>query len=101
MSVYMYVIREFEDAIGDCKNGCQDCNDDPVNAWDEGVAFFAGSLEGETGEGGKLVYSLGEKRCRNFKTCGGAQGGSTSGTAQINAQLIALFNQGKNDLLAA
>lgn len=35
MNVWMYVIREFEDALDDCKIGCIDCNDDPVHAWDE------------------------------------------------------------------
>jgi hypothetical protein len=43
MNVWMYVIREFEDAIGDCTVGCIACNDDPVHAWDEGVAFYIGS----------------------------------------------------------
>merc|ERR1719160_2037457 len=56
MNVWMYVIREFEDAIADCKAGCIDCNDDPVHAWDEGVAFYAGSLEGVDGSGsGKML----------------------------------------------
>merc|ERR1719311_942714 len=27
MNVWMYVVREFEDAIDDCKAGCIDCND--------------------------------------------------------------------------
>jgi len=35
MNVWMYVIREMEDALDDCKSGCIDCNDDPVHAWDE------------------------------------------------------------------
>jgi hypothetical protein len=35
MNVWMYVIREFEDAIEDCNEGCIDRNDDPVHAWDE------------------------------------------------------------------
>merc|ERR1712159_397455 len=46
MNVWMYVIREFEDAVNDCQSGCIDCNDDPVHAWDEGVAFYTGSIEG-------------------------------------------------------
>merc|ERR1712224_406401 len=33
MSVWMYVIREMEDAIIDCQSGCLKCNDDPVHAW--------------------------------------------------------------------
>merc|ERR1712072_1473211 len=44
MNVWMYAIHEMEDAIADCQAGCIDCNDDPVHAWDEGWAFYAGSL---------------------------------------------------------
>merc|ERR1719463_676113 len=67
MNVWMYVIREFEDAIDDCKVGCVDCNDDPVHAWDEGVAFFTGSLAGTDGEAqGKMLWALANKRCKNL-----------------------------------
>ena len=44
MNVFMYVYREFVDALDDCKRDCIDCNDDPVHAWDEGVCFYTGSL---------------------------------------------------------
>ena len=66
MNVWMYVIREFEDAIDDCKNSCIACNDDPVHAWDEGVAFYTGSLAADDpiAAGGKLIWALAEKRCR-------------------------------------
>merc|ERR1719450_2111500 len=83
MNVWMYVIREMEDAIMDCQQGCIDCNDDPVHAWDEAVAFYTGSLEGAPGNqrprlrrrldrvpgvagAGKMLYALADKRCRNF-----------------------------------
>merc|ERR1719299_78816 len=91
MNVWMYVIREFEDAIADCKAGCIDCNDDPVHAWDEGVAFYAGSLEGTDGSGsGKMIYALADKRCKNFGTCTSENGGS-----YVNAALFKLFDKGK------
>jgi len=91
MNVWMYVIREFEDAIADCKAGCIDCNDDPVHAWDEGVAFYAGSLEGTDGSGsGKMLHALADKRCKNFGTCTAAGGGS-----QVNEELFKLFTKGK------
>jgi Notch-like protein len=78
MNVWMYVIREFEDAIDDCSSCTANCNEFSINsgsvhAWDEGVAFYTGSLEGELEGGsssGKLVYRLAEKRCKNFGTCG-------------------------------
>ena len=72
MHVWMYAIREFEDAIDDCQTCTANCDEfsandaGPVHAWDEGVAFYTGSLEGEAPGGswaGKLVYRNAEKRC--------------------------------------
>ena len=37
LHVFMYVIREYEDALDDCEKECIDCNDSSVHAWDEGV----------------------------------------------------------------
>merc|ERR1712193_138736 len=91
MNVWMYVIREFEDAIADCKAGCIDCNDDPVHAWDEGVAFYAGSLEGTDGSGsGKMLHALADKRCKNFGTCKG-----TTHSSFVNEALFKEFTKGK------
>lgn len=90
MSIWMYVIREMEDALDDCKEGCtlSECNDDPVHAWDEAVAFYTGSLEGTDGSGsGKLPYALADKRCANFKTCGD-MGKEIEGTAHVNQEII-------------
>jgi len=90
-NVWMYVIREMEDAIMDCTSGCINCNDDPVHAWDEYVAFYAGSLEGPSGsDSGKLVYRLAEKRCKNFGTCTGAGGKSA-----VNTDIVAQSTLGK------
>ena len=44
MNIFMYVIREYEDALDDCNKGCIDCNDSSVHAWDEGVVSDGGSL---------------------------------------------------------
>jgi len=93
--VWMYVIREFEDAIQDCQAGCIDCNDDPVHAWDEGVAFYTGSLEGTDGSGsGKLIHALADKRCANFGTCSAANGGSA-----VNVALSYQFRLGQGKLV--
>merc|ERR1712032_1295103 len=115
MNAYMYAIREFEDAIDDCKAGCpggqtdtqpgKDCNSlstSAVHAWDEGVAFYTGSLEGADVGGnsnGKLSYRLAEKRCGNFKTCG-PSGSSASGVSYVNTELFKRLDIGKNNLLA-
>merc|ERR1711871_1425074 len=101
MNVWMYAVREFEDAIDDCQNCTSECNEFSVNsgsvhAWDEGVAFYTGSLEGTAiggNSGGKLVYRLAEKRCANFATCG-VLGTATSGTAKVNLDLFPLFAEG-------
>jgi len=92
-SVWMYVIREMEDAIRDCTAGCKKCNDAPVHAWDEAWAFYAGSLEGSTGSSeGRMLYRLAQKRCKNFGTCG------IGGIADVNKQILNLFISGKKSL---
>ena len=108
MNVWMYAVREFEDAIDDCTSCTSACNEhstnyDSVHAWDEGVAFYAGSLEGTAHGGssaGKMVYRLAEKRCADFGTCGAA-GDATSGISMVNSELFkagGLFATGR-DLL--
>ena len=99
MNIYMYVIREFEDAIDDCQRNCLDCNYGSVHAWDEGVAFYAGSLEGIDGKGsGKLLYALADKRCQNFKTCG-VKGNELEGFSYVNFELSQLFTLGNYNLV--
>merc|ERR1711872_784658 len=91
-SVWMYVIREMEDAINDCKSGCELCNDAPVHAWDEAVAFYTGSLEGKDGDtAGKMPYRLAEKRCKNYRTCEGQ-------VSKVNKELLQKFTDGKHKL---
>jgi hypothetical protein len=98
MHAHMYAIREFEDALDDCTIDCISCNDDPVHAWDEGVAFYTGSKEGTDGQGdGKLSYALADKRCANYKTCG-SSGDELSGTSKVNFDLFDLFSLGKNQI---
>ena len=63
MHVWMYAIRQFEDAIDDCLGCTANCT---VHSWNKGVAFYTGSLEGTDQGGnsaGNLVYRLAEKRC--------------------------------------
>jgi len=97
MGVWMYVIREMEDALQDCANACINCNDDPVHAWDEAVAFYTGSLEGATvatatAQGsGKLLHQLADKRCANFGTC-------DSASTNVNTRIFAQWDLGRNAL---
>ena len=99
MNVFMYVIREMEDAIDDCTSGCTDCNDDPVHAWDEAVAFYTGSAEGTDGASdGYLLHALADKRCADFKTCGAA-GRLAAGSSKVNIEIGEQFNIGQHWLL--
>merc|ERR1719386_97208 len=97
MNVWMYVIREMEDAIEDCNAKCPTCNDDSVHAWDEAVAFYSGSLEGVDGTpSGKLLHELAEKRCKNFGTC---VNGNT-GMSKVNTAILHQFILCKSKLLS-
>lgn len=102
LNIFMYVIREFEDALDDCKKGCIDCNQDPVHAWDEGVCFYTGSIEGKDGLtlDGKLLHQLADKRCADFKTCG-RDSGEDKGTAKLNYDLLQKYELGKQQLQAS
>ena len=85
MNTWMYTIREFEDAIDDCISGDLTANamsSGAVHAWDEGVGFYTGSLMEQShlnadnlatlASQGKQPYTLANKRCQNFVTCGPA-----------------------------
>jgi hypothetical protein len=84
-----------QDQVNDCNAGTLTNNDDDsVHAWDEAVAFYAGSSVGGsygTSDAGKLQFALADKRCKNFQTCTDG----FSGTSQANADILALFNAGK------
>jgi hypothetical protein len=100
MNIWMYVIREMEDALDDCQVECtiENCNDDPVHAWDEAVAFFTGSLEGTDGSGdGVLIHQLADKRCENFKTCGDLADLET-GTSHVNIEILRQFRDGSQKI---
>ena len=99
MSVWMYVIRELEDAIDDCNSECEidECNDDQVHAWDEAVAFYVGSEAKSSGDGGYMPYTLGQKRCLDFGTC--LKTGTEVGMAGVNSEIFKHFRQGKQNIL--
>lgn len=98
MNIFMYVFYELEDALDDCESGCINCNADPVHAWDEGVCFYTGSIEGQDAtESGYLLHELADKRCQNFKTCGSA-GSELSGTSAINYAMFDLFALGNHQI---
>lgn len=95
LNVFMYVVREFEDALDDCTRGCINCNDDPVHAWDEAVCFYTGSIEGQDGaiDEGKLLHQLADNLCKNYKTCCG-NGVDEDGMSAVNYELFDRFSVG-------
>jgi len=85
----MYTIHEFEDAIQDCEGGDVNNNDKGVHAWDEGVAFYTGSLqEAKTDTTGYMLYYLANKRCSNFGKC------VSSGHSEVNEAILPEFAGG-------
>jgi len=102
-AVWMYVLHEYEDAIMDClagdiyDNEATSAAGDSPHAWDEGWAFYAGSLEGTDGSGsGAMVHTLAEKRCADFGTCENGR----SGAATANLKHLANARRGRNKILA-
>lgn len=98
LNIWMYVVRELEDAVDDCENSCptESCNDDQVHAWDEAVAFYTGSIPKSSRAGGVLLYTLAQKRCENFGTC--VQSGEDAGMAGVNSKIFTKFDAGKQNL---
>ncbi|GMI07554.1 hypothetical protein TrLO_g8260 [Triparma laevis f. longispina] len=92
-----YVIREFYDAIDDCTAESLTNNYGNVHAWDEGVMFWAGSLEKDGSGSGELLHMLGEKRADNYDYTN-AEHGKTAST--VNADLVALYLAGEAHLVA-
>jgi len=94
---YQLVQRAIEEVNGGCyaqANGCTAA----IEAIDCAVAAYVGSLEGvdgnndPSGDYGKGPYALGDKRCRNFKTCGPTRDGDAKDlTAAVNTQVLSLF----------
>merc|ERR1719316_1044360 len=102
-AVWMYVLHEFEDAIGDClagnifDNEASNAAGDSPHAWDEGWAFYAGSLEGTDGSGsGQMIHQLAEKRCKDFGTCCHGR----EGPAKSNIQALGKTRMGRNKILS-
>ncbi len=104
-AVWMYVLHELEDAIGDCYSDDITNNDGTPtggapHAWDEGWAFYAGSTVGATAadavtDDGTLIWELAEKRGTDFGTT------HSTGPATVNVNLLAEFIKGRDLIIAA
>lgn len=88
-NVFMYTLYELYSAINKCKKGTS-----PFKAWDEGVAFYTGSLINPDGTGsGQLHYTLAQKRCGAFGQCDAV-------VADVNIKIFQYFQQGLERLQA-
>ena len=85
--VWIAVIGEMDKAL----DACGSDSNAAAAAWDTAAAYFAGTAS-EDGRG-NLIYALGEKRCKNFKTCAGFD--QLSGSGQINEDAMDYFVQGQ------
>jgi energy-converting hydrogenase Eha subunit A len=87
MLYYMHAIRYFYSAQQLCG----------LDLFEEGVALYIGGLEGPSGTNGNgyMPYTLADKRCVNFKTCG-ENGDELSGVGNINIRMLELFNEFKD-----
>jgi len=82
LNVWMWVVKEMNDAIAKCKNG----EDDASHSIDKAVAFYAGSLTVTEKSEGIMLYALADVRAQQFKT-GGHPGNEEGGEAYINIQV--------------
>lgn len=93
LNIWMYVIHELEASINDCFDGGVHATPMAIKHWDEGWAFYAGSMEGMDGSGsGVLLYGLAEELCVHFGTC------KENGRARINEVILRLYNEGRQQI---
>ena len=84
--VWMYAVHNLE-------KGKRDCD---VDFWDEGMAYYLGSLEGEYATSadyastGNLLYALAQKRCAEFGTCATTTDSSTIAAVNDKVQSAAI-----------
>jgi hypothetical protein len=104
LNLWMYVVRMMEFATVRCDLPCGQqsgdrCDDFPVRAWDQSVAFYTGSLEGIDGQGkGIFLYDLADSMCQTFKTCS-EEGNTETGISSVNVRIMNLFQEGQLTVL--
>jgi len=72
MNIWMHIVQKMEDSIVSCEKNCngEECDTRFISSWDEAVAYYFGSMENGREGSGNMPYSLANKVCKNFGTCG-------------------------------
>ncbi|KAJ8598837.1 hypothetical protein CTAYLR_008535 [Chrysophaeum taylorii] len=101
-NTWIYSTHELYSALEKCNDGNVDDDSGAPHAWDEGWAFYAGSLAGEDGkDSGVLSYALADKRCSNFGTCvdnlplPSWRDTDDGANSNVNAKLLRLYRAGQ------
>jgi hypothetical protein len=93
MNLWMEVISKMEDSF----DLCIAKDDQALHLWDQAVAFYTGSNEGQTGGMGFLLHALADERCGDFKTCG-EFGKDLTGVAAVTESIFYEFEEGQKSL---
>ena len=92
VNVWMYVIHELEEAIEDCEKSIT-----PSTHWDEALAFYTGSTVFFNSSAiGYFTYSLAEKKCPLFGTCGVTGADKKLYKSTVNKKVFELFAEGSD-----
>jgi len=72
MNIWMHIVQKVEESILSCESNCNEegCNVRLIRSWDEAVAFYFGSLADLRQGSGYMPYSLANRVCSQFGTCG-------------------------------
>ena len=104
-AIWMYVLHQFEDGIYDCTPGDATANEPAAHAWNQGWAFYSGSLVAATAADsarsstasadGVLIWEISEKRGADFGTL------DTTGPSKANVKALAAAVAGRDQILAS
>ncbi|KAH8045120.1 hypothetical protein JL721_12703 [Aureococcus anophagefferens] len=99
-STWMYSLHELYSALGKCEAGDVGPEGAP-HAWDEGWAFYVGSIPGETGSPfGSLSYALPDMRCNAWNYCADDAGrpawreAGDGANSDVSARMLRLYRAG-------
>jgi len=93
MVLYSAMASQLESSISACQNPAQTA-ESSQSYWDGGVAFYIGSMEGETeslADRGQMLFGLAKSMCADFSTC-------ENNDASANTALLNYFEFGRNAL---